>query len=72
MYIILINIFTIINVLLCRLDDKEISKLWRVLVWSNLLFFLFDVCLPAWDFINDLRVLISVYWTNSNFDLVSF
>ena len=50
---------------------SSFMKTSQVFVMANLLFLILDVCLPAWDFISDLKVVIQ-YWSNSDFNWVKF
>ena len=50
---------------------SSFMKTSQVFAMANLLFLILDVCLPAWDFISDLKVVIQ-YWSNSDFNWVKF
>ena len=47
----------------------SLLKLWQLLTWTNLVFLVLDVCLPAWDFTSDL-ILTTKYWIGASFDWV--
>ena len=50
-------------------NNFSFLKLWQLLTGANLMFLLLDVCLPAWDFTNDLMIT-TKYWMNASFDWV--
>ena len=50
-------------------NDFSFLKLWQLLTGANLMFLLLDVCLPAWDFTNDLMIT-TKYWMKASFEWV--
>ncbi len=50
---------------------KQISGKMNLFTLGNIIFLVLDVCLPAWDIISDVMVVIN-YWKRSNFTWVNF
>ena len=51
------------------LEKKQSNRKINLFTLGNIIFLVLDVCLPAWDIISDVMVIIN-YWKRSNFTWV--